>query len=301
VTSHGIRGLLGRLKPNPKTAGYYFVAPIMLLLLVFMIYPIISSLLLSLQKFNLGEYRYVGLENYRTLLVDPSFRAAVSNNLFYLVVQVPLMIFSATILAVLINSKLIRFQEFFRIGYFMPSITALVAYSLVFRLILNTDYGFLNFALNTLGLPSIDWLNNPVTAKLSIVMGQTWRWTGYNMVILLAGLQGISEGIYEAADIDGAGALDKFFRVTLPLLRPIILFCFVTSTIGSLRLFDESYVLTYGGPDNATLTISHYLYNTAFRFMKFGYASAISYVLVIVTVALSALEFWISGRDDYLD
>ena len=240
MTSHGIRGLLGRLKPNPKTAGYYFVAPIMLLLLVFMIYPIISSLLLSLQKFNLGEYRYVGLENYRTLLVDPSFRAAVSNNLFYLVVQVPLMIFSATILAVLINSKLIRFQEFFRIGYFMPSITALVAYSLVFRLILNTDYGFLNFALNTLGLPSIDWLNNPVTAKLSIVMGQTWRWTGYNMVILLAGLQGISEGIYEAADIDGAGALDKFFRVTLPLLRPIILFCFVTSTIGSLRLFDES-------------------------------------------------------------
>jgi lactose/L-arabinose transport system permease protein len=273
----------------------------MFLLMVFMVYPIFSSLLLSFQKFNVGEYRYVGLDNYRTLFADPSFKAAVSNNLFYLVVQVPLMITLATVLAVLINSKLVRFKEFFRISYFMPSITALVAYSLVFRLILNTDYGFLNYLLNVIGLPAVDWLNNPITAKLSIVMGQTWRWTGYNMVILLAGLQSISEDIYEAADIDGAGACDKFFRVTLPLLRPMILFCFVTSTIGSLRLFDESYVLTYGGPDNATITISHYLYNTAFRFMKFGYASAISYVLVIVTVALSALEFWISGRSDVSD
>lgn len=292
------RPFLEKIKPNPKNAGYYFIAPIMILFLIFMVFPIFRSFILSFQKFEAGKYKFVGLDNYILLFKDDIFKQALVNNFWYLIIQVPIMILLALILAVLINSQFLKYKGFFRMSFFMPAVTALVAYALVFRLLLNTDFGFINYVLSKVGLPKVDWLNGPITSKLSIIIAMTWRWTGYNMIILLAGLQGISEEIYEACDIDGANAIQRFFKITLPLMKPIILFCAITSTIGTLQLFDESFILTKGGPDNATITVAHYLYNTGFRFMKFGYAAAMSYVLVVIIAILSLIQFKVAGGDE---
>ena len=281
-----------------KTAPYYFLLPIIILFLVFMLYPIIDSFILSFQQYKYGQYTFIGLDNYKRLLVDPTFKSALKNNFTYLIIQVPIMIVLGLVMANLLNSGFLKFKAFFRISYFMPAVTALVAYALVFKLLLNTDYGFINYALSFFHISKVDWLNRAISARISIILAMTWRWTGYNMVIMLAGLQGISEDIYEACDIDGANSFQKFFKITLPLMKPIILFCAITSTIGTLQLFDESYILTQGGPDNATITVANYLYNTAFRFINFGYASAISYVLVVIIAAFSLIQFKFIGGDD---
>lgn len=284
--------------PTQKTIPYFLLFPIVLIFLVFMVYPIIDSFILSFQQYKYGKYTFIGLNNYKRLLVDPVFKTALTNNLIYLVIQVPIMIGLALILADLLNNKFLKGKAFFRISFFMPAVTALVAYSLVFKLLLNTDYGFINYILAAVHLPTIDWLNRAVSSKASIIISMTWRWTGYNIIILLAGLQAISEDIYEACSIDGANAFQKFWKITLPLMKPIILFCIITSTIGTLQLFDESYILTGGGPNNATITVAHYLYNTAFRFINFGYASAISYILVIIIAIFSLIQFKLVGGDD---
>lgn len=290
--------LINKLKFNTKTAPYYFLAPTLIIFIVFMIYPIISSFILSFQKFKYGEYSFIGIKNYVMLFKDPVFKAALINTFQYLIIQVPIMIILALVFANLLNQTYIKYKAFFRVSIFIPAITALVAYSLIFKLLLNTDYGFVNFILKSLGIPAIDWLNGPISSKASLIIAITWRWTGYNMVIFLAGLQGIPEELYEACAIDGANRVQQFFKVTVPLLKPVILFCAITSTIGTLQLFDESYILTGGGPDNATITISHYLYNVGFRFVNFGYAAAISYVLVFIIAVLSFIQFKISGGDN---
>ena len=286
------------LIPTQKTIPYFLLFPIVLIFLVFMVYPIIDSLILSFQQYKYGVYTFIGLNNYKRLLIDPVFKTALTNNLIYLVIQVPIMIGLALILADLLNNKFLKGKTFFRISFFMPAVTALVAYSLVFKLLLNSDYGFINYMLAALHLPTVDWLNRAISSKASIILSMTWRWTGYNIVILLAGLQGISEEIYEACSIDGANAFQKFWRITLPLMKPIILFCIITSTIGTLQLFDESYILTGGGPNNSTITIAHYLYNTSFRFINFGYASAMSYILVLIIAIFSLIQFKLVGGDD---
>ena len=284
--------------PTQKTIPYFLLFPIILIFLIFMVYPIIASFILSFQRYKYGIYTFIGLNNYKRLLTDPIFGAALTNNLIYLIIQVPIMISLALVLANLLNNKFLVGKGFLRVSFFFPAVTALVAYALVFKLLLNTNYGFINYMLTAVHLPAVDWLNRPISAKASIIISMTWRWTGYNIIILLAGLQGISEDIYEACSIDGANAFQKFWKITLPLMKPIILFCVITSTIGTLQLFDESYILTGGGPDNATISIVHYLYNTAFRFMDFGYASAISYVLVIIIAIFSVIQYKLVGGDD---
>ena len=286
------------LIPTQKTIPYFLLFPIVLIFLVFMVYPIIDSFILSFQQYKYGIYTFIGLNNYKRLLIDSVFKTALTNNLIYLIIQVPIMIGLALVLADLLNNKFLKGKAFFRISFFMPAVTALVAYSLVFKLLLNSDYGFINYLLTAVHLPTVDWLNRAVSSKASIIISMTWRWTGYNIVILLAGLQGISEDIYEACSIDGANAFQKFWKITLPLMKPIILFCIITSTIGTLQLFDESYILTGGGPNNATITVAHYLYNTSFRFINFGYASAMSYVLVLIIAIFSLIQFKFVGGDD---
>ena len=286
------------LIPTQKTIPYFLLFPIVLIFLVFMVYPIIDSFILSFQQYKYGIYTFIGVNNYKRLLIDPVFKTALTNNLIYLIIQVPIMICLALVLADLLNNKFLKGKAFFRISFFMPAVTALVAYSLVFKLLLNSDYGFINYLLSAVHLPTVDWLNRAVSSKASIIISMTWRWTGYNIVILLAGLQGISEDIYEACSIDGANAFQKFWKITIPLMKPIILFCIITSTIGTLQLFDESYILTGGGPNNATITVAHYLYNTSFRFINFGYASAMSYVLVIIIAVFSLIQFKLVGGDD---
>ena len=283
-----------------RLAPYGFLAPVCLTFLAFMLYPIVKSLLLSFQSHKAGIYHYVGLKNYLLLMKDPQFLAALTNTLLYLVVQVPVMVVLALVAASVLNQKFVRFNGFFRIALFLPAVTGLVAYSLVFKLLLNTDYGLVNHVLGMVGLPAVDWLNTPTAARLSLMLAITWRWTGYNMIIMLAGLkQRIPDEIHEACEIDGATGIQKFFRVTVPMMKPIILFCTITSTIGTLQLFDESYILTRGGPDNATITIAHYLYNTGFRYVNFGYAAAISYVLVLIVGVLSVVQFKLGGGSDH--
>ncbi|UOQ49952.1 sugar ABC transporter permease [Gracilibacillus caseinilyticus] len=276
---------------TPKTAPYIFVFPALLLFLTFTVYPIIASFLLSFQTRISGVYSFTGLDNYIRLFSDPVFYKALGNTFIILLVQVPIMLFLAVILAVLLQSKLLNIRGFYRVSFFTPAVTSLVAASIIFILLLNTDYGLVNYILTSLGMERVPWLSDGIWAKISLIMVTTWRWTGYNMVILLAGLQNISNDLYEAASIDGASSIKKFFHITIPQLKPVLLFCFVLSTIGSFQLFDEPYNLTGGGPNNATLTITYYLYNQGFGYFDFGYASAIAYVIVLFIAVLSWLQF----------
>ncbi|SDO63806.1 carbohydrate ABC transporter permease [Alkalicoccus daliensis] len=283
---------------TPKTAPYFFIAPAVLLFIVFTIYPVVSSLILSFQTSTAGVTSFAGLDNYRRLFADDLFYQALFNTFTILIVQVPIMLTIAVVLAVLMNSALLKMRSFFRIAFFMPAITALVAYAIVFMIMLDENYGFVNYALSWIGIEPIAWLNHPFWAKVSLIIAITWRWTGYNMVILLAGLQNISQDLYEAASIDGAGKVRQFFSITLPQLKPILLFTAVLSTIGTLQLFDEPFILTNGGPNNSTLTISLYLYLNGFRYFDFNYASAIAYVLVVIIALLSFIQMKVLGDDD---
>lgn len=290
--------LLKKIKLSPKNAPYYFLIPVIVIFSVFIMYPIIKSFLLSFYEFKAGEYNFIGLDNYINLTHDNVFKKSLINTFVYLIFQVPVMVFLSLLLAYLLDLSFLKFKAGFRVSVFLPAITSLVAYSLVFKLLLNSEYGLVNYLLNLLGIESVNWLNGPISSKISIMFAITWRWTGYNMVIMLAGLQRIPHEIYEASDIDGANRFQKFMMITLPLMKPIILFSVITSTIGTLQLFDEPYILTNGGPDGATITVAHYLYDTGFRYIKFGYAAAISYVLVLIIAILSYLQFKIGEDED---
>lgn len=274
-----------------KNAPYFFLAPMIILFLAFMAYPIVDSLRLSFLNFDGGIYSFVGLQNYIVMLHDPIFWKSLGNTVIYLIVQVPIMVLLSLLLGVLVEQDFLKFRAGYRIGVFLPSITALVAYAMVFKLLLNTDYGIINHILRAIGFDGVDWLNTVWGARLSIIMGITWRWTGYNTIIMIAGIKGIPTELYESADIDGASFLQKIIGITIPMVKPIMLFVSITSTIGTLQLFDESFILTAGGPDNATITIGHYLYNTGFAFFKFGYAAALSYALVLIIGVLSVIQF----------
>lgn len=277
-----------------KNAPYLFLTPMIILFAVFMIYPVIKSLILSFQNFTDGQYIFCGLENYTTLLKDEVFWKSLKNTFIYLAVQVPVMVVLSLVLGVMIEQAFLKFRSGFRMSIFLPSVTALVAYSIVFKLLFNTDFGIINSALRTLGFDGVDWLNTIWGARFAIIAAITWRWTGYNTIIMIAGLKNIPLELYESADIDGANAFQKFFYITIPMVKSIMLFVSITSTIGTLQLFDESFVLTGGGPNNATITIGHYLYNTGFSYYKFGYAAAISYALVVIIGILSIIQFRMS-------
>lgn len=223
---------------------------------------------------------------------------SLKNTAFYLILQVPITIVLAVTLGVLIENRFLKGKSFFRMSVFLPTVTALVAYSMIFRLIFADQYGILNYVLGLFGVEPVGWLTTAQGARLAIVIAIIWRWVGYNTVIVIAGLQGIPDVLYDAARVDGATAWQRFWYVTLPKLKPVILFIAITSTIGTLQLFDEPYTLTDGGPNNATISIAMYLYNTAFRYFKFGYSSTMSIVLMIIIGVLSLLEFKLSGGED---
>lgn len=283
---------------TPKTAPYYFLAPSLLLLVVFTLYPVISSFILSFQSMQGSEKYFIGMSNYLRLFKDPVFYKSLVNTFQILIIQVPIMLSIAILVAVGLNSAMLRFKSLFRTIYFLPAITALVAASLVFMIILDENYGLANYVLSLLGFDSVSWLSHPFWSKVSIIAVMTWRWTGYNMVIFLAGLQTISSDLYEASDIDGAGPIKQFFYITLPQLKPVFIFTVVMSTIGTLQLFDEVYILTGGGPNNATMTITLYLYETGFKYFDFGYASAMAYVLVVIIAIISWIQMKLVGESD---
>ncbi|MFF3618930.1 carbohydrate ABC transporter permease [Streptomyces sp. NPDC002467] len=268
----------------------------MLLFAAFKVYPIGRSFVISLHKTVGGTERFVGADNYTRLLHDPLFWTALENTAVILAVQVPVMLTLATAIAVSLNSGLLRGRAVFRLGFFLPMITGLVAYGIMFSVLLGKDYGLVNWLLGLVGLDPVPWLTDPLWAKVSLGLALTWHYTGYNAVILLARLQSLPSELYDAAAVDGAGAWGVFRHVTLPGLRPALLLTTVLSTIGTLQIFDEPYVLTGGGPDNATLTIGVYLYQNAFKYFDFGYASAIAYALAVLIGILGVVQFRLLGE-----
>jgi lactose/L-arabinose transport system permease protein len=284
--------------PRPsgrRIAPYLFVLPAILLFAAFKLYPIGWSFLLSLHKTVQGVDAFVGIDNYTRLVHDPLFWTALQNTAVILVVQVPVMLALATGLAVALNSAVLRARSVFRLGFFLPMVTGLVAYGIIFSVLLNTKYGLVNWLLGLAGIGEVPWLTNPLWAKISLGLALTWHYTGYNAIIMLARLQAIPRELYDAAAVDGAGAWRSFRHITLPGLRPTVLLTTVLSTIGTLQIFDEPYILTHGGPDNATLTIGVYLYQNAFTYFDFGYASAIAYVLAVLIGILGLIQFRVLG------
>lgn len=277
--------------------GWTFALPWVLVFLVFMAFPIAASLLLSFTDFQLRDLRdplgaeRVGLQNYRDLFQDETFLRAAFNTLYFVAVGVPLNLAVGLLLALGVNRGARWVASFFRVGFYLPVVTSIVAVAVVWRYMLNSDLGLLNNVLRSIGLSGVNWLGNPTIAMPAIIAMAVWRNVGGAMVIFLAGLQGISKGLYEAADVDGAGAFAKFRDITLPMLRPTMLFTAITTSIGFLQVFEEPFVMTDGGPLNRTLTVSMYLYQQGFDFFHQGYASAIAYVLFAVVVMFAAAQF----------
>ncbi|WP_198664519.1 carbohydrate ABC transporter permease [Jiangella endophytica] len=273
-----------------------FLAPVLVLFVGFKAYPVLYALYLSFTTNEGGQQTFAGLDNYIRLASDPLFRIALKNTLQILVVQVPIMLVLAMLLAVAFNSMLLKGRGLLRVSYFVPIVMGLVAYGVLFSALLNYDNGFVNYLLTSVGLPRISWLADPFWAKVSIILALTWHYIGVNAVIYLAQLQSIPQELYEAAAVDGANRRKQFWHVTLPGLRPAIVLTVVLSTIGTLQLFDEPYVLTNGGPNNATLTIGLYLYQNAFQYFDFGYASAIGYALTLIVVVIAVGQGFVLRR-----
>ncbi|MCX4868429.1 sugar ABC transporter permease [Streptomyces sp. NBC_00257] len=290
-TGPGRRRLLTR-----TSVPYLLIMPAVLGFAIFKAYPIVASLWISLTTGNGAGRHFTGLDNYQRLLNDPLFWTALKNTALILVVQVPLMLGLALLIALGLNSTKVWLRPLWRLGVFVPSLTGLVAAGVMFSVILNRDAGLLNWVLSLFGVDRVNWLGSPFWARVGVVLVITWHYTGYNAVIYLAGLQGIPQELYEAAKVDGAGPIRRFVSITLPQLRPILLLTVVLSTIGTLQLFDEPYVLTGGGPDNATLTVTMYLYNNGFKYFDFGYASALAYALALIVAVLGFLQVRLMGE-----
>jgi lactose/L-arabinose transport system permease protein len=278
--------------------GWFFVAPASLGIFVFSFYPMVQAFTLSLQSGLGNNLRFTGIRNYYRLFQDDIFLASVANVFFYLIIQVPIMLFSALILASILNNPKLKFRGLFRTIVFLPCATALVSSAMIFKSIFSVD-GIVNFLLLNFHLISspVSWLSHPIWAKLIIILVITWRWTGYNTIFYLAGLQNIDTQVYEAAQIDGATSATQFFKITLPLLRPVILLTTIMSTNGTLQLFDEVKNLTNGGPGNATITISQYIYNLSFVYNpQFGYAAAVSYSILIMVALLAFVQMKVGDK-----
>ncbi len=277
-------------------SGWLFSGPALTLLTLFLLYPILSSLWMSFQIGKGMNLTFGGFANVTRLTQDAVFQHALLNTFTLLVIQVPLMITLALLLAVTLNDNKLKGRSLFRTAIFLPCITSLVAYSVLFKSMFAVD-GVVNGFLQTIHLirDPIPWLADPFWAKILIILAITWRWTGYNMIFFLASLQNIDPSVYEAARIDGIPRWAQFAKITLPALKPVILFTTVTSTIGTLQLFDEVNNITGGGPSDSTLTLSLYIYNLSFKFMpSFGYAATVSYVIVVLVMILSFLQFLIA-------
>ncbi len=285
------------LEKLENMSGWGFVSIAVIIIAIFSFIPMFQAFLLSLQTGKGLVTRFNGLGNYKRLFADPIFIEALKNTMIFLVVQVPIMIVLALFISTLLNNQSLRFRGLFRTAIFLPCVTSLVAYSVLFKSMFALD-GLINqflLAISVISQP-IPWLLDPFWSKVTIIIAITWRWTGYNMIFYLAGLQNIDPSIYEAADLDGATGFVKFSKITAPMLKPIILMTTIMSSIGTLQLFDEVVNITGGGPANATMTISQYIYNLSFKFTpNFGYAATVSYAIVIIVAILSFIQFKVAG------
>ena len=279
-----------------RAAGWWFVAPALLVIGVFFFVPVLAALALSLTDFDLyaladlGNLRLVGLRNYTQLLATPLFWQALGNTLYFVVVGVPLSIAVSFGAALLLHGRLVRFRSLFRTALFAPVVTTLVAVAVIWRYLFDTSYGWLNYALGAIGLPPIDWLGDPRWAMPAIIVFAVWKSFGYNMIILLAGLQSIPDELYEAARIDGASVWRQFRDITLPMLAPIVVMVSILTIAGYFQLFAEPYVMTQGGPLQSTVSVLYFMYEEGFKWWNLGAASAVAFVLFVLIFALTVLQ-----------
>lgn len=288
-----------RLKYLPQ---YLAISPFFVLFAVFGLYPVLYSLYLALQRWDgVGPMKFVGLGNFQFLVTDPVFWDSIGNTLVIWVLSTVPMTALALLIAVGLHSS-IRFKGAFRIAYFLPNVTSIVAMSLVFGSIFSSEFGILNWFLGLLGIDPVPWLTDPWAIRGAISIMIVWRWVGYNAIIFLAGLQALPSDVYEAARVDGAGPVRTFFRITLPLLRPVLLFSVVMSAISGLQIFTESQILlgNRGGPDEAGMTMVLYFYDNAFVNSDFGYGAAIAWGIFVVVVLFAILNWRLIQRPGFL-
>jgi lactose/L-arabinose transport system permease protein len=279
--------------------GWLFLLPAAILICFMSFRPIFQAFIISLKSGIGNNMEFAGEYNYLRMLLDKTLHTAIMNTLVYML-QVPIMLGLALWLATLLNEKGLRFKGLFRILLFVPCATASVSYSLVFRIMFAAD-GMINTFLVKSGIlqTGYNFFGHPWSARMIILLALIWRWTGYNMVFLLAALQNIDEGIYESAILDGASRLQIFTKITIPLIKPTLILLMIMTVNGSIQLYDESVNLTGGGPANTTLSISHYIYNLSFQYTpNFGYSTAISFVIFVVVAILSLIQMKVGDKRD---
>jgi len=284
--------------------AYLFVSPFFVLFAIFFLYPTGYSFWLSFHDWSLvGPARSVGLQNYRDLLHDQIFWQSMTNAGLLFLIYVPAMTFLALVLAVLLNSRYVRLQGVFRTIIFLPYVmSGTVAAAYTFQLLLDQNAGYANRLLHFIGVSPVPWLNDIWWSRVSVGLLVLWGWLGYNMLIMLAGLQAIPPELSEAARVDGAGPVRIFFKITVPLLRPVIVFAITLSIIGTFSLFTEPFVLTQGGPANATTTPVVQIWNNTFSYLRVGYSAAMSYVFLAIIVILALAQYFlVSRRDPYYE
>ena len=284
------------LERKHNLTGWAFLLPAAILIFVFCFYPMIQALMLSFKNCMGDSVRWVGFANYVRILKDKTFLQCLFNTVFYFIIQVPVMLIIALVLAQLLNNPNIKGKGIYRTMIFLPCATSLVSYSMIFKSLFAQD-GLVNHVISAIGLPTVDWFQNAWAARFVIIIALVWRWTGYNMVFYLAGLQNIDYSVYEASRIDGASPFQQFTKITIPLLKPTILLTAIMSTSGTLQLFDESVNLTAGGPGKSTMTLTHYIYNISFvETPKFNYAAALSVFILIIVAILSAIQMKVGDK-----
>jgi cellobiose transport system permease protein len=284
-------------------AEYLLISPFFVIFAIFHGYPLVWSFWLSLQKWQgIGEPRWFGLGNYERLLGNDRVIGALGNTLIFLAFMLPVIVFVTLVLATILNSPSVRGRSVFRILFFLPYITSAVIVAIIFQLLLNDNFGWINGILETFGLGRVAWMTEPWPARTAIMLMIFWGAAGYNTLIMLGGLQGIPNELYDAASVDGAGAVQKFLFVTIPMMRGVILFVGITTTIGLLNLFTQPWLLfspTSGaGPEQATATLNTIQYSTAFQSQRYGEASALGFIIAVLVLIASLVQLRIARIRD---
>ena len=290
----------GKLKDDSRWA-WLMLAPNVIGFIMFMLIPVIATFVLSFTKYDmLNPPKFIGIDNYVTMFKDPIVWQVTGNTLLYTLLTVPVGMCISLLLAVMLDQK-IAFRRFYRAAFFLPSITSMVVVAIVWQWIYNPEFGLLNYFLSLFGIKGPKWLLDARTSLLSLAIVGIWKSAGYNMIIFLSGLQGISTSYYEAAMLDGAGTWAQFRYITLPLVKPTAFFIFVMSVISSFQVFDQVMLMTQGGPGRSSSVLVHYLYQNAFTYFKLSYACAIAYLLFFIIMALTIFNMRMekSMRENY--
>lgn len=291
-------------KFKQNIAPYLFIGPAIIVLLLFAILPILIAFGISFTDMNLlgladwANINFIGFDNFARLFQDKAFIQAIGNTFYYVIIGVPLAVLASFLVALALNYVSNWLSSVFRVIFYMPSITNIVAIAVVWGFLYNKEYGLFNFMLSLINVDAISWLDNPAIAKLSLIMLAVWKSTGVSMLIFLAALQSIPKSYYEAADIDGANGWQKLINITLPSMSFATFFVIVTTLIGWLQFFEEPFVMTKGGPLGSTTSMALFIYQEGFQYSEFGYGAAASFVLFIIIILVTVLQFKLRKSED---